>query len=259
MSSNTFFPIQRWSKQLQKGYQRRVAADPTFVSKSATEVLVAAGTQFTAEWNRRGADRLLPELDFVVPAIVTAVFGKYYSMWRVAKTLDDSNVDKQQKDLTQFTNHNDPILFGKLPVPTNAFQAYMMDGITRPTVLQRAGSFLTPVFPLFRAGFVSSAVGYGVVDVLIRLRSMVFPSYSAVTQPVNVFYASIYTGCFMAVVSNIRYQLLQGLVEPLLDKAFQRVPVIQSVVIFLVRWMNGLLGSVLAIMGMRACGLQKLK
>ena len=70
--------IQRWTQQLQTGYQRRVAADPAFASKSITEVLVAAGTQLTAEWNRRGADRLLPELDFVVPAILTAVFGKYY-------------------------------------------------------------------------------------------------------------------------------------------------------------------------------------
>jgi Protein RETICULATA-related len=77
-TSIAFFPLQRWNDQLQKGYQRRVAADPAFASKSVTEVLVAAGTQFTAEWNRRGAHRLLPELDFVVPAILTAVIGKYY-------------------------------------------------------------------------------------------------------------------------------------------------------------------------------------
>lgn len=70
--------IKKWTQQLQTGYQRRIAADPQFASKSITEVLVAAGTQLTAEWNRRGADRLLPELDFVVPAILTAVFGKYY-------------------------------------------------------------------------------------------------------------------------------------------------------------------------------------
>ena len=67
-----------WSKRIQTGYRRRVAADPNFLSKSVTEVLVAAGTQLTAEWNRRGADRLLPEIDFVVPGILSAVAGKYY-------------------------------------------------------------------------------------------------------------------------------------------------------------------------------------
>jgi hypothetical protein len=77
-SQSSVFPIQKWTQQLQKGYQQRVAADPQFASKSVTEVLVAAGTQLTAEWNRRGANRLLSELDFVVPAILTAVFGKYY-------------------------------------------------------------------------------------------------------------------------------------------------------------------------------------
>jgi Protein RETICULATA-related len=179
-------------------------------------------------------------------------------MWRVAKTLEDTNADNL-KNATQSNGSSDPILIGKLPVPTNAFQTYMMDGVTRPTLLQRGGSFLAPVFPLFRAGVITSAVGYGLVDLLIRLRSVLLPSYTAATQPVNVLYASVYTGCFMAVVSNIRYQLLQGLVEPLLDKALARFPLIRKAVIFIVRWMNGLLGSVLAITGMRACGLQKLK
>lgn len=70
--------ITQWKKQLHDGYQCRVAADPSFPQKSLTEVLLAAGTQLAAEWTRRGAHRLLPEADFVLPAILTAVFGKYY-------------------------------------------------------------------------------------------------------------------------------------------------------------------------------------
>lgn len=64
-------------KQIRNGYQVRVAADPSFPQKSCTEILLAAGTQIAAEWNRRGAHRLIPEADFVLPAILTAVFGKY--------------------------------------------------------------------------------------------------------------------------------------------------------------------------------------
>ena len=71
-------PLQRFSQELRVGYRRRVAADPAFPAKSITEVLLAAGTQFAAEWNRRGASRLLPEIDFVIPGVLTAVFGKYY-------------------------------------------------------------------------------------------------------------------------------------------------------------------------------------
>jgi len=76
-----FYPVQRtrfWNKQVRNGYQRRINADPSFFGKSIVEVLVAAGTQLMAEWNRRGASRMVSELDFVVPAVLTAVFGKYY-------------------------------------------------------------------------------------------------------------------------------------------------------------------------------------
>jgi hypothetical protein len=81
-----------WIQQLKVGYERRVAADPRFGSKSITEVILAATTQLMAEWNRRGADRLLPEFDFVFPAILAAVFGKYYRcvLYRgVIKMLED--------------------------------------------------------------------------------------------------------------------------------------------------------------------------
>ena len=65
-------------EKVRTAYRRRINADPSFFAKSITEVLVAAGTQLMAEWNRRGAARMATELDFVVPAVLTAVFGKYY-------------------------------------------------------------------------------------------------------------------------------------------------------------------------------------
>ena len=174
-------------------------------------------------------------------------------MWRVAKTLqDDKTIASENEKVKDIT-------VGGLPVPTNAFQPYMLDGSTRPTLTQRAGSFLAPMIPLFRAGFISSTVGYGIASTLIFIRSIVFPSYAAATRQVNILYASIYTGCFMALVSNIRYQILQGVIEPFIDKIFICIPLLHSMMIFAVRWFNGLLGSVLAITGMRFFGLQKLK
>jgi len=121
----------------------------------------------------------------------------------------------------------------------------------------------------------------------------IIPFYDVRTEPVSVPLAAIYTGVFMAVVSNVRYQILQGVVEPYLidggfDKLERGLDALESrlrgmrelgmlsrllrglngiefwrkckgVVIVLVRWGNGLLGSWIAIGGMRACGLQKMK
>jgi hypothetical protein len=72
-----------WKLQLKNEYDRRVNADPSFFSKSITEIIVAAGTQLMAELNRRGVSRIIPELDFVLPAIFAAIFGKYYRYVRI--------------------------------------------------------------------------------------------------------------------------------------------------------------------------------
>lgn len=253
---------QNFKRQVRIGFEQRVAADPSFALKSVTEVVIAAGTQFAAEWRRRGTHRLLAEMDFIFPAILAAIFGKYYSMWKVAKTVDKKGGTTTNENKKKST---DVMLFGKLPVPSNAFQPYMLDGVTRPTIQQRFGSILAPVGPLFRAGVIASGIGYGTAAVLIWIRSIALPSYVPQTQTINVVSASIYTGFFMAIVSNLRYQTLQGIIEPCIDYCFRNfrnnkiANAIQSVIIFLVRLANGYLGSTISIIGMRYFGLQKLK
>lgn len=267
-------------RQLIVGYERRKAADPSFPTKSCIEVMVAASTQSAAEWSQRGGfRRMLPEMDFVVAGVLTAIAGKYYSMWKVAQTAsvavgvvsnDDDSVSTKPKIIEELQqpreeqdndeNDDDARIFN-MKVPTNAFQRTMMDGCTRPTLGQRAGSFLAPAGSLFRAGMISGFLGYGLTYVLICFRSIVNPNYVPVTRNVNVLHASLYTGTFMATVSNIRYQLLQGVVEPFLQQQQHNKvpPSLTLILIFTVRIANGLLGSILAIAGMRRLGLQQLK
>lgn len=233
--------------RLRDGYRQRVDADPSFGWKSLAEVILAAGTQFTAELERRGPDRIMPEIDFVVAGLLTAIYGKYSSMWRTAKTTDTLKKSMHEPH------------FGSLRVPSNAFQKYLLDGSTVPSLYQRAASFVVPIPALFRAGIWASAIGYGFTHILIKLRALLLPNYVAGTQNINILYACLYTGAFMATVSNLRYQLLQGLVEPFLDRMLQRYPYIRAITIFATRTLNGVLGSVLAISGMQILGLQKLK
>jgi hypothetical protein len=242
-------------------FKQRVAADPQFVIKSITEIAHAAGTQLTAEVSRRGIHRIAPEIDFVIAGILTAIVGKYYSMWRVAPTMQvatgtdvetPNGEEEEDKGWKYFWTHQ---------VPTNALQPYLLDGVTRPSILQRLAALISPMPSLFQAGFLASFIGYGFTGILIQCRSWIRPSYTAATIPMNIFHACLYTGVFLAIVSNIRYQLLQGFIEPrMIDKLFgKRFPMVRAVVIFGVRLANGLLGATLAIMGMKALKLQRLK
>ena len=177
-------------------------------------------------------------------------------MWRVAPTTTSSNNDTE-KDLAQ-TGAKATGFWAN--VPNNAFQPYHLDGVTQPTMVERLASFIAPVPNLFRAGVIASAIGYGLTYVLIALRTLLVPNYVAQTVNVNILYACLYTGAFMSVVSNIRYQLLSGIIEPrIIDKYFQRWPPLQAALTFGVRLANGLLGSMIAIAGMKWLGLQKLK
>ena len=235
-------------RSVSTGYQQRVAADSSFPTKAVTEIILAVGTQLAAEWNRRGASHLRLELDFVVAGVLTACYGKFYSMWRVAP----SKMSESESYST------DTVVFG-CPVPTNAFQNTLLDGTTVPTLGQRLLSLVAPMPSLFNAGVMASMVGYGLTALLIALRTIVMPTYVAATRSVNVLYASLYTGAFMSVVSNLRYQVLQGIVEPKLIDRLKGFPVVHSVMLVGVRMANGLLGSILAIAGMKLLGLQRLK
>ena len=241
-------PLTNWKNDLRVGYEQRMAADPSFAKKSVMEVFLAASTQLSAEITQRGPQRMVPEIDFVVAGVLTAVIGKYYSMWKVAKTQQgDGSASLQEMSI-----------FG-LAVPTNAFQETMLDGSTKPTARQRLGSLIAPIPSLFRAGVMASILGYGLTAIAIQIRTCLLPSFVAATRQVNIAYAAIYTGAFMAVVSNLRYQLLQGLIEPFLDNILAERPSLLNSALFVTRVGNGWLGSILAIAGMKWLGLQKLK
>ena len=254
---------------IKEQFALRLAADPNFVSKSVTEVILAAITQFVAECSRRGRTNMITEIDFVIAGIFTAIAGKYYSMWKVAPTSTSTSASRSSNSSASSKGHcNDhsssstvssssssSSSLSNVKIPTNAFQT------DEPySLMQRSMAFILPIPDLFRAGFIASAIGYGLTQILISLRSLLVPSYEAATASVNIIHACLYTGGFMAIVSNIRYQLLQGIIEPMVvEKIFRNFPFVKAAAIFAVRLANGLLGSSLAIAGMKMFGLQKLK
>lgn len=208
--------------------------------------------------------------------------GKYYSMWKVARTIVGTGIKECANDDDGTTSDSRPTT----DVPTNAFQRTSLDGRTVPTIGARLLAYVSPMPSLFGAGALSSALGYGLTSILVRVRSYVVPNYEVATRPVPVCLAILYTGVYVAVISNLRYQFLQGIVEPyLIDGSFslieddlarddddeamggnrraktnrRKMSIRLKSKLVLVRYANGVLGSWIAIRGMRILGLQKLK
>lgn len=275
--------ISNFKSSISSQYSKRVEADPQFLRKTVIEISLAIVTQSVAEVKKRTWSRIIPEFDFVFAAILTAIFGKYYSMWRVAPTSTTTN-EKESGERELMTNNS-----WRENIPTNAFQPSFSS--RKIKLHERLLSFIVPMPSLFQAGFIASFVGYGITSTLIQLRSILLPNFISPTQAVNILEASIFTGCFVALVSNVRYQLLSGLIEPKFIHSFFRkvsssvmrtrgnnnqtnkegkytttttallalLEKLEHISLVFVRLANGYLGSYLAISGMKYFGIQKLK
>lgn len=102
-------------------------------------------------------------------------------------------------------------------------------------------------------------IGYGLTSILIHARALLAPQFVVATEPVPMVLAAMCTGSFMAIASNVRYQILQGIVEHFLPSISDALVGFGKVAVLLVRYANGVLGSWIAIEGIRAVGLHMLK
>ena len=125
--------------------------------------------------------------------------------------------------------------------------------MSTPARLKEFGAAMPP---LFAVGVFSATVGYSLSTFLTILRER-FGGFVSPMVGIHPLAAGVYTGSFMALVSNIRYNLLQHVIEPFIESRAGGWGM--RVGIFLVRALNGFLGSYLAIMGMRVVGLQRFK
>ena len=202
--------------RITSAWRARADADPKFRQKLALEAALACALQTTAEVQRRGR-AFGREADYVVAGVLTALAGKLVASFQAA-----------------------PSAAG-VAVATNAFQPDV-------PVRARVRAVVGPMPRLFGVGFAAAALGYGLTDCLTRLRDLC--GIAVVAPPrVPILGAAVYTGIFVAVVSNGSYQILQGLVE----RGWWGD---RRALLFVGRAGRSLMASALAIRGMQMSGLQ---
>ncbi|XP_010519768.1 PREDICTED: protein RETICULATA-RELATED 4, chloroplastic-like [Tarenaya hassleriana] len=233
----------RWLMQF-GGFRERLLADDLFLAKVAMECGVGVFTKTAAEYERR-RDNFFNELEVVFADVVMAIIADFMLVYLPAPTVSlRPPLALNAGRISKFFHS----------CPDNAFQVALSG--TSYTLLQRIGAILRNGAKLFAVGTTSSLVGTAITNALIKARQAV--DSEAEVENVPILETSVAYGVYMAVSSNLRYQLLAGVIEQrLLEPLLHQQKLALSAMCFAVRTGNTFLGSLLWVDYARWIGIQK--
>ncbi|PHT68564.1 hypothetical protein T459_28051 [Capsicum annuum] len=140
--------------------------------------------------------------------------------------------------------------------PDNAFQIALPG--TSYSLLQRIGAIARNGTKLFAVGTISSLVGTVVTNAVLNAKKAVDKSGSEEVENLPVISTSVAYGVYMAVSSNLRYQVVAGVIEQrILEPMLHQHKLMLSAMCFAVRTGNTFLGSLLWVDYARLIGIQK--
>ncbi|XP_062180414.1 protein RETICULATA-RELATED 4, chloroplastic-like [Phragmites australis] len=237
-------PVFRWLLQF-GGFKERLLADDLFLTKVAIECGVGIFTKTAAEYEKR-RENFVKELDFVVADVVMAIVADFMLVWLPAPTVSlQPPLAMNSGSITKFFYN----------CPDNAFQIALAG--TSYSLLQRVGAIVRNGAKLFAVGTSASLIGTGVTNALIKARKAVSKDFAGEVENIPILSTSVAYGVYMAVSSNLRYQILAGVIEQrMLEPLLHRHKLVLSALCFAVRTGNTFLGSLLWVDYARWIGIQ---
>lgn len=237
--------VMRWLLRF-GGFKERLLADDLFLAKVAMECGVGIFTKTAAEWERR-REKFFKELDFVFADVVMAIIADFMLVWLPAPTVS------LKPPLAVSAGAISKFFYS---CPDNAFQVALAG--TSYSFLQRIGAIVRNGTKLFAVGTGASLVGTGITNALIYARKAIDKTFAGEAEDVPIISTSVAYGVYMAVSSNLRYQILAGVVEQrILEPLLHQHKLILSALCFAVRTGNTFLGSLMWVDYARWIGIQK--
>ncbi|XP_068656439.1 protein RETICULATA-RELATED 4, chloroplastic-like [Aristolochia californica] len=239
--------VMRWLMQF-GGFKERLLADDLFLAKVAMECGVGIFTKTAAEWERR-RENFIKELDFVVADVVMAIIADFMLVWLPAPTVSlRPSLAVSAGPIAKFFHG----------CPDNAFQVALAG--THYSFLQRIGAIVRNGSKLFVVGTTASLVGTAATNALIKARKTVDKAFAGEAEDVPILSTSVAYGVYMAVSSNLRYQVLAGVVEQrILEPMLHQHKLLLSAMCFAFRTGNTFLGSLLWVDYTCWIGIQKVR
>ncbi|XP_073009018.1 protein RETICULATA-RELATED 4, chloroplastic-like [Typha latifolia] len=237
----------RWLMQF-GGFKERLLADDLFLAKVAMECGVGIFTKSAAELERR-RENFLKELDFVFADVVMAIIADFMLVWLPAPTVS------LKKPLALSAGAIAKFFYS---CPDNAFQVALAG--TSYSFLQRVGAIARNGSKLFVVGTGASLIGTGITNALINTRKFFDKDFAGEAEDVPILSTSVAYGVYMAVSSNLRYQVLAGVIEQrILEPLLHNQKLALSALCFAVRTGNTFLGSLMWVDYARWIGIQKIR
>ncbi|KEH33261.1 hypothetical protein MtrunA17_Chr3g0090071 [Medicago truncatula] len=228
------------------GFKERLLADDLFLTKLVMECVVVIFTKAAAELKKR-KENFSKEMDFVVANVVTGIVTGFVLVWFPAPTVSLKPPPAISAGIIA------KFFYG---CPENAFQVALAG--TSYTLLQRIGAIVRNGAKLFVVGTGASLVGIGITNALINAQKAVNKAFTVENLP--VISTSVAYGIYMVVVSNLRYQVLAGIIEQrILEPLLRQNKLILTGAYFIVRTANTYWGSLLWVDFARWVGVQKIK
>ncbi|KAK3166547.1 hypothetical protein QOZ80_1AG0047140 [Eleusine coracana subsp. coracana] len=237
----------RWLLQF-RGFRERLLADDLFLAKLAMECGVGVIAKTAAEYEKR-RENFLKEIDIVVADVVMAIVADFMLVYLPAPTVSlQPPLARNAGAIANFF-HN---------CPDNAFQIALAG--RSYSLLQRLGAIVRNGTKLFAVGTSASLIGTGVTNALIKARKAVDKDLVDEVEDIPVVSTSVAYGVYMAISSNLRYQILAGVIEQrMLEPLLHNHKILLSAMCFAVRSGNTFLGSLLWVDYARWVGVQKVQ
>jgi len=175
-------------------FRSRLLADPTFFFKILVQEVIGNGTALASEIAVRGKDTW-DELEYVASDLIVGTVVEAAFVWILAPTLALPK----------------PAGGGKLSAFLNSLPANAFAKAPNATLPLRLASFAYGGLQYMVVGLLGGIVGTAITYGLIESRKKLDKSYQPKRPLPDVLPNSLAWGAFMAVSSNTRFQIVEGL------------------------------------------------
>ncbi|XP_031253670.1 protein RETICULATA-RELATED 5, chloroplastic-like [Pistacia vera] len=221
-----------------QGFRERLLADPKFLHRLAIEEAISITTTLLAQYERR-KENFFEELDYVITDTLRGIVVDFFTVWLPAPTIsflsyaDEINVPD-----------NIDALKGLLgSIPDNAFQKNLAGKDWN--VSHRVASVLIGGLKLAGVGFISSIGAVASSNILYVIRKFLNPSLLSNQQNKRspILKTAVIYSCFLGTSSNLRYQIIAGIVEHRISDEFSSYTLFVNMLSFIVRTINSYWGT----------------